>query len=81
MSVEIRKLRFESGGVPGRVHLVIADAETREKSEVWISARFSLGERSTDRLPLLALEALDQLQKLIDQGRANAARERGTPSR
>ena len=80
MPVELRKLQFQSSRLPSKIHLVIADAETEEESQVWISARFSLGERSTDRLSLLALEALDELRRLIDQGRANAAREPGAPS-
>ena len=80
MAIELRKLQFQSERLPCTIHLVIADAETRKESAVWITARFPLGERSTDRLSLLALEALDELQKLIEQGRANAAREPGTQS-
>ena len=80
MAVEIRKLQFQSNRLPSVIHLVIADAETAKESQVWISARFELGKRENDRLPILALEAIDELQKLIDQGRANAAREPGAPS-
>ena len=80
MPVELRKLQFQSDRLPSKIHLVIADADTRKESQVWISARFSLDECSTDRLPLLALEALDELRRLIDQGRANAARAPGAPS-
>ncbi len=80
MAIELRKLQFQSERLPSTVHLVIADAETRKESEVWISARFELGKRHNDRLPVLALEAIDELQKLIGQGRANVARAPGTPT-
>ena len=80
MAIELRKLQFQSERLPSTVYLVLADAETRKDSKVWISARFELGERGSDRLSLLALEALDELQRLIDQGRANVARAPGAPT-
>ena len=80
MPVELRQIRFQPIHLPSTIHLVIADAETRKESEVWISAQFPLGTRQSDRLPLLVLEALDELQKLIEQGRANAAKEPGAQS-
>ena len=81
MPIEIRQLQFQSERLPTRVRLVLSDAERRNESTVWISAQFELGEHGSDRLAMLALAALDELQKLIGQGRENAAREPGTPSR
>ena len=73
MSVTIKHLKFEPPHLPTTVSLVLSDGESEEESEVWITARFPLGKRDADRLPLLLREALDQLQRLIDEGMANAA--------
>ena len=73
MAIKIRRMQFSPVRLPSTVHLVLSDAETAEESKVWISARFELGERSTDRLPLLALEALDELLRLIEEGREDAS--------
>lgn len=71
MPVTIKRLQFGSATLPTEVRVVLSDGETKAESEVWISARFPIGARSTDRLPLLAREALDELQRLIDEGREN----------
>ena len=80
MVVELRKLQFQSSHLPSQIDLVLADAEIEEESQVWISARFPLGKLDTDRLPLLAREALLELQRLVDQGMANASKEPGAPT-
>ena len=78
MTVRIRRLQFQSGQLPSDVRITIADAGTKKESEVWISAKFFLGKRSSDRLPMLALEAIDEMQRLIDEARKEATREPGS---
>jgi len=67
-TIQIRKPRFEEGTVPGAVHVVLSDRETKEEATVWISARFPLQQRSDDKLSVIAQEALRVLQNLIDEG-------------
>ncbi len=73
MTISIKRFQLDADRLPCNVRLVLSDAETKAESKVWISAQFELDKQSTDRLPLLVLEAVDQLQKLIDEGRANAS--------
>jgi hypothetical protein len=68
MPVKIKKLGFEAGSMPGMVHVVLSDAETKEDAQIWISARFPLERRSDDKLAVIAQEALRELQNLIDEG-------------
>ncbi len=69
MSVKIRRVQFDSTHLPSNVQLVISDAETAKESTVWISARFPVDERETDKLGLILMVALDELQKFIGQAR------------
>lgn len=80
MAVQIRKLQFDSERLPGRVRVVLSDGDSKKESTVWISAQFELDKHSPDRLPLLALAALDELQRLIEQGRAHASRGPDAPN-
>ncbi len=79
MPVSVTRFEILQGELPGEVRLVISDGLPKSESKVWISARFSLDKPSTDKLSKLTIEAIDQLQSIIEKGRANAAREPGAP--
>lgn len=68
IDIYIRSLSFQSWTTPKMVRVVLADAETEEGAEVWISARFPFEGRTDGKLGVLAQEALHELQNLIDAG-------------
>ena len=74
MTIELRRIQFQPDRLPAEIQLVISDAKTEEESQVWISARFPLGKRDADRLPLLVREAFLELKSLVDEGMEHAAR-------
>ena len=80
MPIKIRRLQFEPIELPGEIRMVISDAETPTESKVWISARFPLERPSSDRLPLIVLKAVDELQKLIDEGKEDASQPPPSPN-
>ncbi len=72
MPTTLQRLSLLPGIHPTKAELLIADSPKREDAQVWIRAQFSFGARGDQKHALLALEALDRLQSLIEEAREAA---------
>ena len=72
MPLEVRRMQIDTTTNPKSLRLLISDGDTANDSEVWISARVPLGVRGDKSIPVVMMEALDELVGLINQARENS---------
>ena len=73
MPVSVRRIVLMPAACPKTAEILIADADEALNATVWIRAKFPVAVRGDQKHSVLVLEALDQLQTLVAQGRDHAA--------
>ena len=68
MTIKLNSFTVLTGHLPCSVNLVLSDSSVEEEAKVWITARFEFQGRSDCKLGLIEQEALQIMQKLIDEG-------------